>query len=106
MNEKRTHYDLDGRQVRFDYFTMTAEPDGSVFVYGWGEYGRSSVLAGQPMKRGLDHFDNADDAMAVYGIDMGFSSKWTEPQVSLSHLPGENDPVAGGMYPDDINDGW
>ena len=31
-----------------------------------------------------------------------FSSIWTEPRVSLNHLPDENDPVPGGMYPGDI----
>lgn len=42
--------------------------------------------------------------MAVYG-DMNFSSKWTEPQVSLSHLPSEDDFVPGGAYPDDWGGG-
>ena len=106
MTEKRTHYERDGKKVKFEYFTMNVEPDGSVFVYGWGTYGRSSVLAGQAMKKGLDHFDTPDAAMAVYGSDMNFSSKWTEPGISLNHLPGEDDFVAGGAYPDDINDGW
>jgi hypothetical protein len=26
-----------------------------------------------------------------------------QPQVSLNHLPGEDDPVPGGMYPDDYD---
>jgi len=105
MTEKRTHYSRDGRKVKFEYYTMNAEPDGSVFVYGWGEYGRNSVLAGQAMKKGLDHFDSEAEAIAVYG-DMNFSSKWTEPSVSLNHLPGENDFVPGGAYPDDWDGGW
>ena len=105
MTEKRTHYELNGRQKKFDYYTMSAEPDGSVFVYGWGEYSRHSVLAGQARKVGLDHFDTSEEAEAVYG-ELNFSSKWTEPQVSLNHLPGEDDFVAGGAYPDDWDDGW
>jgi len=28
----------------------------------------------------------------------------TLPQVNYSHLPGEDDPVPGGMYLDDIGD--
>ncbi len=32
---------------------------------------------------------------------VGFTNKYIEPVVSLSHLPGENDPVPGGMYLDD-----
>ena len=100
MTEKITHYGRGNDRKKFDYYTMNAEPDGGVFVYGWGVYGRSSVLAGQAMKKGLDGFDTAAEAIAVYG-DMNYSSKWTEPQVSLNHLPGEDDPVPGGMYPDD-----
>lgn len=105
MKEKQTHYGHKPNRKKFEYYTMNAEPDGSVFVYGWGVYERSSVLAGQSMKKGLDHFDSAEEAMKVYG-DMNYSSKWTEPQVSLNHLPGEDDPVPGGMYPDDIGGGY
>lgn len=105
MTEKQTHYGQGSQRRKFQYYTMNTEPDGGVFVYGWGVYNRSSVLAGQAMKKGLEYFDTAEEAIAVYG-DMNFSSKWTEPQVSLNHLPGENDFVAGGAYPDDWNDGW
>ena len=106
MTEKITHYGHFGRgKKKFEYYTMNAEADGSVYVYGWGTYERSSVLAGQAMKRGLAHFDTAEEAIAVYG-DMNFSSKWTEPSVSLNHLPGENDFVPGGAYPDDWDDGY
>ena len=105
MTEKVTHYGYGSNRKKFEYYTMNAEPDGTVFVYGWGVYERSSVLAGQARKVGLDGFDSAEEAMAVYG-DMNYSSKWTEPQVSLNHLPGPDDFVPGGAYPDDFNDGW
>ena len=105
MNEKITHYGNGSYRRKFEYYTMNAEPDGSVFVYGWGVYERSSVLAGQAMKKGLDHFDTEAEAIAVYG-NMNFSSKWTEPGISLNHLPGEDDFVPGGAYPDDWNDGY
>lgn len=104
--EKRTTYNRDGRNVRFDYYTANAEGDDGVFVYGWGTYGRSSVLAGQAMKMGLDHFDTIEEARKVYGDDLEFSSRWTEPGNSVGHLPGEDDPVAGGMYLDDYDDGY
>lgn len=103
--EKRTHYGHGSRKRPFEYYTMRVEPDGSVFVYGWGTYERSSVLAGQAQKINLGHFDTPEAAQALYG-SMEFSSKWTEPQVSLNHLPDENDPVPGGMYPDDIGGGY
>ena len=105
MTEKITEYGFGSRRRKFEYYTMNVEPDGSVFVYGWGVYESSSVLAGQPMKKGLGHFDTPEEAKAVYGGDMNFSNKWTEPGVSLNHLPGEDDPVPGGMYPDDIGGG-
>ena len=45
-------------------------------------------------------FATEADAEAVYG-PMNWWSKWLEPSQSLAHLPGEEDPVPGGMYPDD-----
>lgn len=104
--EKRTHYERDGRKVRFDYYEKRGnEHDEHVDVIGWGTYGRSSVLAGQASKHFLDSFDTEAEAEAVYGA-MGWNNKWTEPSVSLNHLPGEDDFVPGGAYPDDWNDGW
>jgi len=106
MNTKQTHYRRDGKMVKFDYYEKRAHGgDHEVSVIGWGTYGRSSVLAGQAMKKGVGWFDSEKEAEAMYG-PMGWNSKWTEPQVSLNHLPGENDFVPGGAYPDDWNDGW
>ena len=100
----------NGRTERFDYFALRTGEYGGVDILGWGEYPDSSVLAGQPMKCFLDNV--ADEAAARAWIveragtkaaeHVGWSSKWTDPVVSLSHLPGEDDPVAGGAYPDDI----
>ncbi|HEY0821964.1 MAG TPA: hypothetical protein VGD46_24520 [Rhizobacter sp.] len=61
---------------------------------------RAGVLAGQPMKVFLDSYATRDAAMAAHPSAVP-GSKWTDPQVSLEHLPDENDPVPGGMYPDD-----
>lgn len=107
MTEKITHYGRGNNARKFQYYTMGTDPmlPGRVIVYGWGVYEKSSVLSGQPMKKFLVTFESEAEAKAVYG-DMNFSSKWTEPQVSVSHLPGENDPVPGGMYPDDIGGGY
>lgn len=93
---------MTGRHEGFERYTMRRDRFGGVDVLGWGTYPRSSVLAGQPMKVFLDTFDTVEQAQAAYPQATLFSSRWTDPQVSLSHLPGENDPVAGGMYPDDI----
>lgn len=88
----------------FDYYTLRHGRRGGIDVLGWGIYPESSVLAGQRMKVFLDNFETEELARKEYPQAKGFSSAWTEPQVSLSHLPGEDDPVPGGMYPDDWSD--
>jgi hypothetical protein len=104
-HEKRTHYRRDGQLVPYDYFEKRGHADtDEVDVIGWGTYGRSSVLAGQASKQFITTFDSAEEAEAVYG-SMNWNSKYLEPSVSVAHLPGEDDPVPGGMYPDDIGGG-
>ena len=78
-------------------------PMGTKFaVYHWGVYERSSVLAGQTKKRFVDWFDSEAEALAAYpGAEIGYRSAHN----TYSHLPGPDDPVPGGMYPDDIDDG-
>ena len=86
---------------RFDYYTMRHSQYGGIDVLGWGTYPKTSVLAGQPMKVWLCRFPTEEAARQAYPTVTGFSNKFTEPQVSLAHLPSEDDPVPGGMYPDD-----
>jgi hypothetical protein len=85
---------------KIEWYEKRANPDGSVDVIGWAEYERWSVLAGQMGKIYVATFASEAEAEAEYG-EMGWNSKWTEPQVSLNHLPGEGDYVPGGEYPDD-----
>lgn len=90
------------------YEYLTYQNKGGMFpicVYGWGTYPESSVLAGQAMKCFIDSFEDVEAALALYPTATA-SSAFMEPRVSLNHLPGENDPVPGGMYPDDIDDGY
>jgi hypothetical protein len=89
----------DGRV--FDYLTLRFGRYGEIDVLGWGEYPESSVLAGQPMKVWLDSFATEEQARAAYPQVSGYSSNWTNPQPSLSHLPDEDTPAPGGMWPDD-----
>ena len=85
-----------------DYHSITIEAaryGNGVSVYGFGTYPRSSVLAGQTMKRFLAGFDTEAEALAAYpNADVGYRSAHN----TYDHLPGEDDPVPGGMYPDDI----
>jgi len=85
---------------RFDYFTLSqSRYDTSVSIYGWGTYPRSSVLAGQARKVFLESAVNEAEARAWIAQNHGkrkaadahWSSKWTEPQVSLAHLPDDGD---------------
>ena len=85
----------------FDYYTISHSRYGDGFdVFGWGVYERSSVLAGQPRKVFLDAFETLEAAKAEFPT-AELSSSWMEPQVCLTHLPGEEDFVPGGAYPDD-----
>jgi hypothetical protein len=90
---------VDGE--RYDYLTMEWR-QGAVCVHGWGEYPESSVLAGQPMKRFLDSFGTVEEAKTAYP-SAEMSHPLIQAQNSFSHLPGEDDPVPGGMYPDDYD---
>jgi hypothetical protein len=88
---------------KFDYYTVRRDGD-SWIVHGFGTYERSSVLAGQPRKVFLDAFPTREAALEQYPTATN-GSRWTDPVISLDHLPGEDDPVPGGMYPDDYDDG-
>ncbi len=103
MTDKQTHYRRNGKPVAFDYFTVRpelSEYGGGFVVHGFGTYGSSSVLAGQSMKSSVAHFDTMAAALEVYPeADTGHDL--LDPQVSLRHLPDEDDLVPGGAYPDD-----
>lgn len=100
MNEKQTQYRRDGKMVKFDYYTVRPDNRLGFIVHGFGTYSRHSVLSGQSMKKFLDSFNTREEALAVYPeADNG--NDWMDPEVSLNHLPSEDDFVPGGAYPDD-----
>ena len=101
--EKQTHYRRDGKMIPFDYFTIRPDNQLGFIVHGFGSYSGNSVLAGQSMKKFLDSFDTREAAEAAYP-EAKNGSGWTDPGNTFDHLPGENDPVPGGMYPDDIGE--
>lgn len=82
------------------------EYDDSVDVVGFFEAPAYSVLAGQTLKKFLGNYSNEEAALLEHPDAEGWSHPLTDPQVSVSHLPGENDPVPGGMYPDDFDDNF
>ena len=90
----------------------TIEPaEGALLrVYVWGTYQRGSVLEGQPYRGYIGEYATRDEALAaLYARHPGLKVEdldqpSSKPEVSLNHLPGEDDPVPGGMYPDDIGE--
>lgn len=87
------------------YLWKTIRPGryGGFDVHGFKTMPESSVLAGQNVKCFIDNFETREAAEAAFP-DANQGSSWTDPQVSVAHLPGEDDPVPGGMYPDDYDD--
>jgi len=87
---------------KYQRYTLRQGRYGGIDVLGWDQFPTNSILAGQPRKTFLDNFETTEQAQAKYPQAEQFGNKWTDLQVSLNHLPDENTPVAGGMYPDDI----
>lgn len=90
-----------------DYFRIATRHGrfGGVDVVGFKIAPNSSVLAGQTMTCFIDNFETEELALAAYPEAGGNrTSRLTQPTPSVSHLPGETDPVPGGMYPDDYTD--
>lgn len=79
---------------------------GGVDVVGFKNAPRHSVLAGQTLRHFIDNYATEAEALAAHPEcnPEGYDSAFTGPEVSVAHLPGEDDPVAGGMWPDDIGD--
>lgn len=99
MKEKRTHVG----KAKIEWYEKRGDRYGSgVDVIGWYEV-RQGVLRGQMSKAYCGTFATEAEAEAVYG-SMNWNSPYLEPSQSLAHLPGEDDPVPGGMYPDDWTD--
>lgn len=74
---------------------------GGIDVVGFKEMPKSSVLAGQIVTCFIDNFETEELALKEYPDAEGFTNEFLQPPVSVAHLPGEDDPVPGGMYPDD-----
>jgi len=81
---------------KFEYYTLR-NSGGRVDLLGWGTYPPHSVLAGQAAKIFLGSYETEEEAIAAYKERgdkaelCGYSNKWTEPQVSLNHLPDTGD---------------
>jgi hypothetical protein len=74
---------------------------GGFSVYEFGTYPRGSVLAGQTRKRYVAGFDDLPSAKAAHPA-AEVADNVRSAHNTYDHLPGEDDPVPGGMYLDDI----
>ena len=83
------------------YKRLRAGSHGGIDVVGFKTL-TSGVLNGQTVKCFIDNFADEQAAQAAHPDAEGYTNKWIDPAPSLAHLPGEDDPVPGGMYPDDI----
>jgi hypothetical protein len=87
------------------YFAVRKGRYGGVDVVGFFEAPASSVLAGQLVRYFVSNYPDEATARAHHPDCVeAWDSELTGPRVSLDHLPGEDDPVPGGMYPDDIGE--
>lgn len=86
-----------GNQIQ-EAFLME-EADGTTWLVGYGEYPRSSVLAGQPFERLLEPFESLEEAKAKYPtfrVEAGRSAV----QASVP------DTAPEGFDPADIGESW
>ena len=102
--ERAAQDDVAEGAGEFLYKKLRPSQYGGVDVVGFKEAPRNSVLSGQVLKHFIDSYETEEEALKAHPDAEGYSNQYTDPQVSLSHLPGEDDPVAGGMYPDDIDE--
>ena len=102
--ERAAQDDVAEGAGEFLYKKLRPSQYGGVDVVGFKQAPRNSVLSGQVLKHFIDSYETEEEALKAHPDAEGYSNKYTDPQVSLSHLPGEDDPVAGGMYPDDIDE--
>ena len=102
--ERAAKADVAEGAGEFLYKKLRPSQYGGVDVVGFKQAPRNSVLSGQVLKHFIDSYETEEEARKAHPDAEGYSNKYTDPQVNLDHLPGEDDPVAGGMYPDDIDE--
>ena len=65
---------------------MTSKQSGAFVVYGWDQYPKGSVLAGQSRKNYLGTYPDEASARDSHP-EAKFSSPYFEPQNTFDHLP-------------------
>lgn len=83
----------------YEYYEKRKGKRGGVDILGWKRV-TTGVLKGRMVKHYLGNLPTEEEAEGKYG-EMNWYSPWTSPETSLNDLPGPEDPVPGGMYPDD-----
>ena len=91
---------------KYDYKMLRHSKYAGIDVVGIKTMPSYSVLAGQQVTCFIDNYPTEEEALKEYPEAKGFTSHLLQPMPSVAHLPGEDDPVPGGMYPDDYDDGY
>lgn len=86
------------------YKALRVSKYSGIDVVGFKEE-TSGVLKGQTILHFIGNYETEELARQAHPDAGQYVSMFTSPRVSLNHLPDENDPVPGGMYPDDYDDG-
>lgn len=84
-----------------EFTTIEANRYGSFSVFQWDTWPSGSLLAGQNRKRYVAGYATEQTARERFP-EAEESTAHRDPCNTFNHLPGEDDPVTGGMYLDDI----
>jgi hypothetical protein len=66
--------------------------DNRLCLHAWGVYPSSSVLAGQPCKKFIDHFDSVEQLVELYP-EAESSRPDMQPKNTFDHLPDDHGDV-------------
>ncbi len=94
VNDKDTRHTERAKEVlgnkQYNYFRILPNERDGFTVKGYGTWGRGS-LEGQVKISYIDSFDNSEqELMHELYPDAEFSNKFTEPQNTFDHLPGDD----------------
>lgn len=94
--------EFSGGTSDFDSFDLIEEPDGTWWLWGYGEYGPGSVLEGQYLQARLESYDTLEEARAEYP-DVPIKGELNLPSSMVTQVP---DVPPAGFDPADIGERW
>jgi hypothetical protein len=96
QSNKEVHMPLKVDTSEYDDVTIENE-NGTWWVFGHGEYGRGSVLAGQYMRVRITHYQTLEQAQADYPEGRVLEHLSYKPDLNMSEVPPDwFDPLDAG----------